>query len=140
MAREMRKTILFFGLIAGAMMMLFQLSKFSLGSGTDQGDVFIVLGGGLFIVMGFLINRLMSQPTKSKPGRSYQSIGQQTDLSKQEHKVLQLMAEGLSNIEIAENLFISQNTVKTHVSRVLSKLNAKRRTEAVKIGRDLEII
>ena len=50
------------------------------------------------------------------------------------------MADGLSNFEIGENLFISENTVKTHVSKVLIKLKAKRRTEAVKIGRDMNII
>ena len=65
---------------------------------------------------------------------------QETALSKQEFNVLTLMADGLSNLQIAAHLSISENTVKTHVSRVLSKLKAKRRTEAVRIGRDLEII
>ena len=50
------------------------------------------------------------------------------------------MAQGLSNMEIAEGLFISENTVKSHVSKILIKLNAKRRTQAVRIGRDLNII
>ena len=63
-----------------------------------------------------------------------------SNLSKQEHKVLLLMNDGLSNNEIARQLFISEIMVKTHVSNVLSKLKAKRRTEALKIGRDLNII
>ena len=50
------------------------------------------------------------------------------------------MTDGLSNNEIAEHLFISESTVKTHVSNILAKLNAKRRTEAIKIGRELNIV
>ncbi len=63
-----------------------------------------------------------------------------SNLSKQELRVLNLINEGYSNNEIAEQLFISESTVKTHVSNILSKLKAKRRTEAIKIGKDLEII
>lgn len=69
----------------------------------------------------------------------HQEVGK-TNLTGQELKVLKFMAEGYSNTQIAETLFISQNTVKTHISRIFAKLDAKRRTEAVKIGRDLNII
>ncbi|MBO3698009.1 response regulator transcription factor [Roseivirga sp. E12] len=63
-----------------------------------------------------------------------------SNLTEQELKVLTFMADGYSNTQIAESLFISENTVKTHISRIFAKLEAKRRTEAVKIGRDLKII
>lgn len=69
----------------------------------------------------------------------HREIGK-TSLTDQELRVLNFMAEGYSNTQIAETLFISQNTVKTHISRIFAKLDAKRRTEAVKIGRDLNII
>ena len=52
-------------------------------------------------------------------------------ISKRELEVLQLIAEGLSNREIAEKLFVSLNTVKTHSSNVFEKLDVKRRTQAV---------
>ncbi len=52
-----------------------------------------------------------------------------------ELEILATIAAGLSNREIAAKLFVSENTVKTHTSRLFSKLGARRRTEAVKIGR-----
>jgi|SRR6185369_7565763 len=61
-------------------------------------------------------------------------------LSKREMEVLQLMADGLSNIEIAGKLFLSENTVKTHSSRLFEKLDVKRRTQAVEKARRLIII
>ena len=53
---------------------------------------------------------------------------------------MELIAEGFSNREIAEKLFVSENTVKTHSSRVLAKLGAKRRTQAVLIGKASRLI
>jgi len=53
------------------------------------------------------------------------------ELTEREHEILSLMAEGLSNPEIATRLFVSRSTVKFHVSNILSKLEAGSRTEAV---------
>ncbi len=61
-------------------------------------------------------------------------------LSKREMEVLQLMANGLSNNEIAEKLFISTNTIKTHCSRLFEKLEVSRRTQAVEKARRLMLI
>ena len=63
-----------------------------------------------------------------------------TGISKREHEVLELLAEGLSNQEIAEKLFVSNSTIKTHVSNVLAKLDASRRTEAIAKAKNLRII
>ena len=63
-----------------------------------------------------------------------------TGLSKRELEVLHLMGKGLSNAEIAETLFVSQNTVKTHSSKIFEKLDVKRRTQAVEKARQLNII
>ena len=105
-------------------------------SSQDSSDIFIVISGCLFISIGFLIHRFYYKKT----GEEKRQVRNKTNLSKQEYKVLILMADGLSNIEIANTLFIAESTIKTHVSKILVKLNAKRRTEAIKIGRDLEII
>ena len=61
-------------------------------------------------------------------------------LSKRELEVLQLMAEGLSNQEIAERLFVSLNTIKTHTSNLFEKLDVKRRTQAVEKAKRLCLI
>lgn len=62
------------------------------------------------------------------------------DLSRRELEVLELMAEGLSNQEIAEKLFVSLNTIKTHTSRLFEKMDVKRRTQAVEKAKRLNII
>jgi NarL family two-component system response regulator LiaR len=67
-----------------------------------------------------------------RPPQSPQGLGQ--DLSKREREVLELLAEGLSNAEIAERLFVSIAAVKYHVSNILSKLGATNRTEAVSLA------
>jgi len=61
-------------------------------------------------------------------------------ITKRELEILELIAEGLSNREIADKLFVSENTVKTHSSRLFDKLGAKRRTQAVQIGKEIGLI
>jgi ATP/maltotriose-dependent transcriptional regulator MalT len=61
-------------------------------------------------------------------------------LTPRELEILALMADGLSNREIAERVFVSENTVKTHSSRVFGKLGAQRRTQAVQRGKELRLI
>lgn len=62
------------------------------------------------------------------------------NLSKRELEVLNLMAEGLSNQEIAEKLFVSLNTIKTHNSKLFEKMEVKRRTQAIDIAKRVRII
>jgi len=61
-------------------------------------------------------------------------------ISKRELEVLQLMSEGLSNNEIAERMFVSLNTIKTHSSNLFVKMDVKRRTQAIEKGRKLFLI
>ena len=96
---------------------------------------YLIISGILFLILGILMSRfffIKSEVRKQKLRKS--------NLSDQELRVLHLLADGRSNKEIAEQLFIAETTVKSHVSKILAKLEAKRRTEAVKIARDLEII
>jgi len=65
---------------------------------------------------------------------------QELAITKRELEILGLIADGLSNREIAERLFVSENTVKTHSSRLFDKLSAKRRTQAVQRGKELGLI
>ena len=61
-------------------------------------------------------------------------------ITKRELEILELIAKGMSNREIAEKVFVSENTVKTHSSRLFDKLSAKRRTQAVQIGKEFGLI
>ena len=58
------------------------------------------------------------------------------DLSKRELDVLMLMMEGLTNKEMAERLFVSSNTIKTHISNIYLKLNVSRRTQAIQKAKE----
>jgi DNA-binding CsgD family transcriptional regulator len=61
-------------------------------------------------------------------------------ITPRELQILGLIADGLSNKEIAERVFVSENTVKTHASRLFDKLGARRRTEAVQLGKSSRLI
>jgi DNA-binding CsgD family transcriptional regulator len=61
-------------------------------------------------------------------------------ITRRELEILELIARGLSNREIAEKLFVSENTVKTHSSRVFDKLGARRRTQAVQLGKEFGLL
>jgi Response regulator containing a CheY-like receiver domain and an HTH DNA-binding domain len=61
-------------------------------------------------------------------------------ITPRELEILRLIAAGLSNREIADRLFVSENTVKTHSSRLFGKLGAKRRTQAVQLGKEARLI
>ncbi|HKP47587.1 MAG TPA: LuxR C-terminal-related transcriptional regulator [Pyrinomonadaceae bacterium] len=65
---------------------------------------------------------------------------QELAITKRELEILGLIAGGFSNREIAEKLFVSENTVKTHSSRLFDKLSARRRTQAVQRGKELGLI
>ncbi len=65
---------------------------------------------------------------------------EQLGITRRELEILQLIAAGLSNREIAERLYVSENTVKTHSGHVFEKLNAKRRTQAVQRGKEAGLI
>jgi DNA-binding CsgD family transcriptional regulator len=76
-----------------------------------------------------------SEPFVADTGR-IEALG----ITPRELEVLQLIAEGLSTREMADRLFVSENTVKTHTGRVLDKLGASRRTQAVQLAKSQRII
>jgi NarL family two-component system response regulator LiaR len=61
-------------------------------------------------------------------------------ITPRELEILELIAAGLSNREIAERVHVSENTVKTHSSRVFDKLGARRRTQAVQLAKEFQLI
>jgi two-component system, NarL family, response regulator LiaR len=61
-------------------------------------------------------------------------------ITSREMEIVELIAKGMSNREIAEKLYVSENTVKTHSSRVFDKLGARRRTQAVQLGKEFGLL
>ncbi|WP_299258495.1 response regulator transcription factor [uncultured Aquimarina sp.] len=136
----MRKTIFIFGALVVALLILFKLSAYSLVSGNTSIE-FIISGIAIiFFIIGVIINKRVLHKhksiTKEIDHEKIKSIG----LSKREYEVLCEIALGLSNKEIAKKLFVSESTIKTHVSNVLVKLDAKRRTQAIQIAKEFQII
>lgn len=119
----------------------------------QQQDVYIGAIALMFTCLGIWLTLKLSRPKietiiVEKPVYVSANGGftpneaeiERLSISKRELEVLQLMAEGLSNREIAERLFVSLNTIKTHSSKVYEKLEVKRRTQAVEKAKKHGII
>jgi len=87
-----------------------------------------------------IVNVVKEIPVAAQPFAVNEARCRELGITRREREILELIATGLSNREIAEKLFVSENTVKTHSSRLFDKLSAKRRTQAVQIGKDLGLI
>lgn len=107
----------------------------------------------LFLVIGVWLSRKLTQPKKQisikekiiyrdpdTPFVRNQKMVEDLGLSNRELEVLELMASGCSNKEIASQLFISPNTVKTHLSSVFEKLSAGKRLQAIDQAKKLGLI
>ena len=79
-------------------------------------------------------------PVAAEPFTINEAQLRERGITKRELEILELIAQGMSNREIAAKLFVSENTVKTHSSRLFDKLSAKRRTQAVQIGKEIGLI
>jgi len=139
----MFKVILRFGLIIAALLILFQLSKMSLFIPEMSQDLTIGLVGAAFIGLGGYLGLKFRKveivevsPMVEIDHDRIESLG----LTEREMEVLHHIAEGCSNVEIGEKLFVSENTIKTHVSNLFVKLDVKRRTQAVTRAKELRII
>ncbi len=136
----MKQTIFIFGGLAAILIVLFQINKLSILGQQNNNDLFVIISGILFIGIGIVLTRLFSnREDKSTNDINLKNL-KKTGLSKREYEIFILVAQGLSNLEIANSLFISEHTVKSHISKILIKLNAKRRTQAIQIGKELNIL
>lgn len=157
--RTTHKEILLYGTSMGLLLLSLKWLEAHFIIYNYQLDIFIGSIAILFTLLGVWLTQKL---VKSKP-ESYhietrivekeiyiqapplqKEINQQEieklGISKRELDVLGLMAQGLSNDEIAEKLFVSLNTVKTHSSNIFLKLDVKRRTQAAEKAKRLKII
>ena len=136
----MKKTIFVFASLILALLLLFQISTYSLNSGNLKIEFAIAIIAIVFFIIGIYTNKKsLNKPVDSSEDINHQKI-KDLEITAREYEILQSISEGLSNKEIAEKLFISESTIKTHVSNLLMKLNAKRRTQALQIAKDFRII
>ncbi len=139
----MTRIIIRFGLLAVAMVLLMQLSKYTWLRYQLNTELMILIMAVAFIGIGVYASRNWKKNEQAIPDQDF-SINQKelkrTGISERELEVLQMMAEGNSNREIADALFVSENTIKTHISNLFLKIEAKRRTEAIKKAKEKGLI
>lgn len=108
-------------------------------------EFYIGLVAVMFTTIGIWAGLRLTRPRGVEvevqaPFERDENVIKKLGISKREFEVLELIAEGLSNQDIADRLFVSTSTVKTHVSNVLAKLDAGRRTEAIARAKEMHII
>ena len=138
----MKKTILVFSALIVGILALFQLSKYSVSTG-NLGVEFLIAGIALiFFFIGIYLNKKSLQKTNTslEVGEINRTKISELGISNREYEILEEISKGLSNREIAEKLFVSESTVKTHVSNLFMKLNVKRRTQAIQRAKEIQII
>jgi DNA-binding CsgD family transcriptional regulator len=147
----MRNTVITFGIICFCSLVLLEMGNVAIIKNTLPVELAIGIFAGIFFIAGILLSRKTANtrqgdavlPLSANVNETrYIDYNKVTELniSKREYEILCAIASGLSNMEIAEKLFVSESTIKTHVSNLLPKLNARRRTEAVRIAKELNII
>ena len=139
----MRSIVIGFGLLIVCLLILFRIVEVNFIQGNIKLEIIVAIAAVIFFFVGlYFNNRKMGKPSIEKPASSsisYEEI-KKAGLSQREHEVLVKMAEGLSNQEIAKSLFLSESTIKSHVSSILFKLDAKRRTQAIQFAKERKIV
>ena len=147
----MIKQVFLYGLLGGLLIALLEFSKYRFIIIEYRLEVYGGIVAALFTALGIWFGLKLTKKREvvvikevrvnsTKPFALDTKKIEELGITGREHEILGLIARGLSNKEIGEKLFIGENTVKTHSSRLFDKLNAKRRMEAVKIGRELGLI
>jgi ATP/maltotriose-dependent transcriptional regulator MalT len=152
-----KKTILLYGVVGGVLIAGLKLIEYRFlvveHSVEIYGGIVALIFSILGIWLGLKLTRArqtvvvrevqvavevpvrVSEPFVANPERV-----RQLGITPRELEILEAIAAGLSTREIAAKLFVSENTVKTHASRLFDKLNAKRRTQAVQIAKEAGLI
>ena len=144
---------LIYGLCGGVLIVVLKLIEFRFlivqHSIEIYGALIALLFAGLGIWLGLKLTRkeevvvvkeIAAPALAPQPFALNETRLKDLGITKRELEILELIAQGMSNREIAEKLFVSENTVKTHSSRLFDKLSAKRRTQAVQIGKEMGLI
>ena len=141
----MRRTVLIYGLAMAALLGLLKIVEYRYMVRDIPLEFYIGAVAVMFTGLGIWAGRRLTQPkvievAVNGPFERDDTALKTLGISKREFEVLELIAAGLSNQDIADRLFVSTSTVKTHVSNVLAKLDASRRTEAIAKAKEMRII
>lgn len=138
----MKKTILIYGVVLAAGTIFLKSIEYFYLVRIFSLEIYITLIGLAFVMLGVWVGGKLTSPKKieSDPFLRNRKAIDSLGISERELEVLELLARGHSNQEIANKLFISVNTVKTHLSHLYEKLEVNRRSLAVKKARTLRLI
>jgi NarL family two-component system response regulator LiaR len=149
----MRKQVLIFGLVGGVLVALLQWTEFHFVVLEHSVAIYGVLIAVLFAGAGIWLGTKLLAPRErivevevavEMPAKvafaADDAARERLGITRRELEILGLVGRGLSNREIGEALFVSENTVKTHCSRAFDKLGARRRTEAVRRSKELGLL
>lgn len=149
-----RQTLIYgliYGVCGGVLIVVLKLIEFRFLVVEHSLEIYSGLIALLFVGLGIWLGLKLTRKKEVIVVKEVQVPAQQPfalnedrlkdiGITKRELEILELMAQGMSNREIAEKLFVSESTVKTHSSRLFDKLSAKRRTQAVQIGKEMGLI
>jgi NarL family two-component system response regulator LiaR len=147
----MRKHVLLYGLLLGVLIAALQLIEYRWLVVEHSVEIYGGFVAAVFATVGIWLGLRLTRRTETVVVREVMVpapvtfVRDQTKLESlgitpRELEILELIAAGLSNKEIATRVYVSENTVKTHSSRVFDKLGARRRTQAVQLGKELRLI
>ena len=146
----MKWHVLILGLVGGVLVALLRFLEYRFLVVEHSFEVYGGLVAAIFATLGIWLGMKLTRervivkevsvpvgaPSFTPDERRRDDLG----ITRRELEILGLVAEGMSNREIAEKLFVSENTVKTHCSRAFDKLGAKRRTQAVQLGKEFGLL
>jgi NarL family two-component system response regulator LiaR len=149
--RHAVRDILLYGVCGGLLIAVLKLTEYRFLVVEHSLEIYVALVAAMFAGLGVWLGLTLTRkkPTiiikeipapAAAPFVADETRVNRLGITARELEILGLIASGLSNREIAGRLFVSENTVKTHSSRLFDKLGAKRRTQAVQIGKAARLI
>lgn len=150
----MKKHVLLYGILGGALIALLNAIEYRYLVVERSIEIYGGLIAAVFAATGIWLGLKLTRnretivvrevpvpvPVPDAPFALNEQKLDELGITRRELEILELIAAGLSNREIAEKIFVSENTVKTHSSRIFDKLGARRRTQAVQLGKEFGLI
>jgi NarL family two-component system response regulator LiaR len=151
----MKRHVLMYGLIGGILIAVLKWTEYRFLVIDHSIEIYGGLTAATFTILGIWLGlKLTRTPQQiivkevpvpagvrtAEPFVPDQGKREDLGITPREFEILELIAQGMSNREIAGKLYVSENTVKTHSSRVFDKLGAKRRTQAVQLGKQFGLL